>query len=184
MGSRRVVALLRIGKVRNRVNLAPTGSSRVRRLALETNSFFRRMVIEVLCGTPRIEWYRPATCCHAKNQACARCNLRPWPFRRDPRCCLESRLRARVLSTYQRLQGHRVPADTLFGVAGCEITAGDMAGSIDRLTVGPRDPRRHRSFHRIATEIIKMALSRAARAICEDEEQATKQGLHQMLADD
>src|SRR5215472_619298 len=38
----------------------------------------------------------------------------------------------------------------LFGVARCEITAGDMAGSIDRLTVRPRDPRRHCSFHRTA----------------------------------
>jgi len=38
----------------------------------------------------------------------------------------------------------------LFGVARCEITAGDMAGSIDRLTVGPRDLRRHGSFHRTA----------------------------------
>jgi hypothetical protein len=28
--------------------------------------------------------------------------------------------------------------------------AGDMAGSIDRLTVGPRDPRGYCSFHRIA----------------------------------
>jgi hypothetical protein len=40
--------------------------------------------------------------------------------------------------------------DKLFGVARCEIKAGDMAGSIDRLTVGPRDPRRHCSFHRNA----------------------------------
>ena len=37
-----------------------------------------------------------------------------------------------------------------FGIARCEITAGDMAGSIDRLTVGPRDPRGCCPFHRIA----------------------------------
>src|SRR5262249_21892673 len=45
------------------------------------------------------------------------------------------------------LKWRRTP---LFGVARREITAGDMAGSIDRLTVRPRDLRRHCSFHRTA----------------------------------
>ena len=52
-----------------------------------------------------------------------------------------------LISDFRAAAWLRTP---LFGVARCDITAGDMAGSIDRLTVGPRDPRRHCSFHRIA----------------------------------
>src|SRR4029077_17471367 len=40
--------------------------------------------------------------------------------------------------TYQRLQGRRVAADTAIWYRKVRGNVGDMAGGIDRLTVGPR----------------------------------------------